>query len=139
MKRRGHVTFDLCTPAGKIERWTVPRSYSRQAYRDARKSHWGDLWALGAKTRVPRNLNLGDKHGEGKKERLARRAATKGDAEEEGDFENEGEEEDEEYGVHDSDIPDVPVKKRGQHIPSWKKHNDKKKVRQASNKRSADE
>ncbi|CAI7596933.1 unnamed protein product [Penicillium discolor] len=142
MKRRGHVIFDLCTPAGKIERWTVPRSYSRQAYRDARKSHWGDLWALGAKTRVPRNLNLGDKHGEGKKERLARRAATKDsmrDAEEEGDFENEGEEEDEEYGVHDSDIPDVPVKKRGQHIPSWKKHNDKKKVRQASNKRSADE
>ncbi|CAG8887846.1 unnamed protein product [Penicillium egyptiacum] len=142
MKRRGHVIFDLCTPAGKIERWTVPRSYSRQAYRDARKSRWGDLWALGAKTRIPRNLNLGDKHGEGKKERLAHRAATKEsmrDAEEEGDFENEGEEEDEEYGVHDSDIPDVPVKKRGQHIPSWKKHNDKKKLRQAYNKRSADE
>ncbi|KAG0159500.1 hypothetical protein PDIDSM_7022 [Penicillium digitatum] len=142
MKRRGHVIFDLCTPARKIERWTVPRSYSRQAYRDARKSHWGDLWALGAKTRVPRNLNLGEKHGEGKKERLARRAATKNsirDAEEEGDFENEGEEEDEDYEVYDSDIPDVPVKKRGQHIPSWKKHNDKKKLRQAYNKRSVDE
>ncbi|KAI3237248.1 hypothetical protein DTO012A9_2282 [Penicillium roqueforti] len=143
MKRRGHVIFDLCTPAGKIERWTVPRSYSRQAYRDARKSHWGDLWALGAKTRIPRNLNLGDKHGEGKKERLARRVATKNsmrDAEEEGDFENEGEEEeDEDYTVDDSDIPDVPVKKRGQHIPSWKKHNDKKKLRQVYNKRSADE
>lgn len=142
MKRRGHVIFDLCTPAGKIERWTVPRSYSRQAYRDARKSHWGDLWALGAKTRIPRNLNLGDKHGEGKKERLARRAATKAsmrDAEEEADFENEGEEEDEDYVVHDSDIPDLPVRKRGQRIPSWKKHNDKKKVRQAYNKRSADE
>ncbi|KAJ5163692.1 Ribosomal protein Rsm22 bacterial-type [Penicillium coprophilum] len=138
MKRRGHVIFDLCTPAGKIERWTVPRSYSRQAYRDARKSHWGDLWALGAKTRIPRNLNLGDKHGEGKKERLARRAATKA-SEEEGEFENEGEEENEEYELHDSDVPDVPVKKRGQHIPSWKKHNDKKKIRQASNKRSADE
>ncbi|KAJ5795590.1 uncharacterized protein N7518_004130 [Penicillium psychrosexuale] len=141
MKRRGHVIFDLCTPAGKIERWTVPRSYSRQAYRDARKSHWGDLWALGAKTRIARNLNLGDKHGEGKKERLARRAATKNsmrDAEEEGDFENEGEE-DEDYAVDDSDIPDVPVKKRGQHIPSWKKHNDKKKLRQVYNKRSADE
>ncbi|KAJ5773618.1 hypothetical protein N7457_008514 [Penicillium paradoxum] len=142
MKRRGHVIFDLCTPAGKIERWTVPRSYSRQAYRDARKSHWGDLWALGAKTRIPRNLNLGDKHGEGKKERLARRAATKAsmrDAEEEGDFENEGEEEDEDYAVHDSDIPDIPIRKRGQHIPSWKKHNDKKKLRQAYNKRAADE
>ena len=59
LKRRGHVTLDVCTPAGTIERWTVPKSYSRQAYRDARKSNWGDLWALGAKTRVARNLRLG--------------------------------------------------------------------------------
>ena len=59
IKRRGHVTLDLCTPAGKIERWTVPRSFSKQAYRDARKSKWGDLWALGAKTRVPRNIRVG--------------------------------------------------------------------------------
>ena len=59
LKRRGHVTLDVCTPAGNIERWTVPKSYSRQAYRDARKSNWGDLWALGAKTRVVRNLRLG--------------------------------------------------------------------------------
>jgi ribosomal protein RSM22 (predicted rRNA methylase) len=59
LKRRGHVTLDVCTPAGKIERWTVPKSYSKQAYRDARKSNWGDLWALGAKTRVVRNLRLG--------------------------------------------------------------------------------
>ncbi|KAJ5861489.1 Ribosomal protein Rsm22 bacterial-type [Penicillium soppii] len=133
MKRRGHVILDLCTPAGKIERWTVPRSYSRQAYRDARKSYWGDLWALGAKTRIPRNLNLGDKHGEGKKERLARRAAK---AEEEAEMENEGEEDEEDYTV--SDIPVAPMRKRGQHIPSWKKHNDKKKLRQAHNKRDVD-
>jgi len=59
IKRRGHVTLDLCTPGGKIERWTVPRSFSKQAYRDARKSRWGDLWALGAKTRVPRNIRVG--------------------------------------------------------------------------------
>lgn len=59
MKRRGHVTLDLCTSAGKIERWTIPRSFSKQAYRDARKSKWGDLWALGAKTSIPRNLRLG--------------------------------------------------------------------------------
>jgi ribosomal protein RSM22 (predicted rRNA methylase) len=65
LKRRGHVTLDVCTPAGKIERWTVPKSYSKQAYRDARKSNWGDLWALGAKTRVARNLRLG---GHGTKE-----------------------------------------------------------------------
>ena len=61
IKRRGHVILDLCTPAGRIERWTVPRSFSRQAYRDARKSRWGDLWALGAKTAIPRNIRLGTK------------------------------------------------------------------------------
>ncbi|CAF9933272.1 37S ribosomal protein S22 [Imshaugia aleurites] len=59
IKRRGHVILDLCTPAGKIERWTVPKSFSKQAYRDARKSKWGDLWALGAKTRVQRNIRVG--------------------------------------------------------------------------------
>jgi len=59
MKRRGHVLLDVCTPSGTFERWTVPRSWSKQAYRDARKSKWGDLWALGAKTRVARNVRLG--------------------------------------------------------------------------------
>ncbi|KAH6665523.1 mitochondrial small ribosomal subunit Rsm22-domain-containing protein [Halenospora varia] len=59
LKRRGHVTLDLCTPSGKLERWTVPKSFSRTAYRDARKSKWGDLWALGAKTRVHRSARLG--------------------------------------------------------------------------------
>ena len=59
IKRRGHVILDLCTPAGKIERWTVPKSFSKQAYRDARKSKWGVLWALGAKTRVERNVRVG--------------------------------------------------------------------------------
>ncbi|KAI9172293.1 putative S-adenosyl-L-methionine-dependent RNA methyltransferase RSM22 [Paramyrothecium foliicola] len=59
LKRKGHVTIDLCTPAGKIERWTVPKSFSKLAYHDARKSRWGDLWALGAKTRVLRNVRAG--------------------------------------------------------------------------------
>jgi ribosomal protein RSM22 (predicted rRNA methylase) len=59
LKRPGHVTVDLCTPAGKIDRWTISKSFSKTAYRDARKASWGDLWALGAKTRVPRNLQLG--------------------------------------------------------------------------------
>lgn len=59
LKRRGHVTIDVCTPYATIERWTIPKSFSRQAYRDARKARWGDLWALGAKTIVPRNLRLG--------------------------------------------------------------------------------
>ena len=61
IKRRGHIILDLCTPAGRIERWTVPKSFGRQAYRDARKSSWGDLWALGAKIRTPRNIRLGNK------------------------------------------------------------------------------
>lgn len=61
LKRDKHVILDLCTPAGKLERWTVPRSFSKQAYRDARKARWGDLWALGAKTKVPRNVRLGQK------------------------------------------------------------------------------
>ena len=61
LKRRGHVILDVCTPAGKIERWTVPRSFSKQAYRDARKSCWGDLWALGAKTRIRRDARIGVK------------------------------------------------------------------------------
>ncbi|KAI1345346.1 mitochondrial small ribosomal subunit Rsm22-domain-containing protein [Xylaria sp. FL0043] len=59
IKRQGHVTLDLCTPSGTLERWTVPKSFSRQAYRDARKAKWGDLWALGAKTRVARPVRLG--------------------------------------------------------------------------------
>jgi ribosomal protein RSM22 (predicted rRNA methylase) len=59
LKRRGHVIIDMCTPAGTLERWTVPKSFSRQAYRDARKSSWGDIWALGAKTRTPRNVRVG--------------------------------------------------------------------------------
>jgi len=59
MKRHGHVILDVCTPAGQIERWTVPRSYGKVAFRDARKSRWGDLWALGAKTKILRNLDVG--------------------------------------------------------------------------------
>jgi ribosomal protein RSM22 (predicted rRNA methylase) len=59
LKRTGHVTIDLCTSAGQLERWTIPKSFSKQAYKDARKSAWGDLWALGAKTRVIRNARAG--------------------------------------------------------------------------------
>lgn len=146
MKRRGHVIFDFCTPAGKIERWTVPRSFSRRAYKDARKSHWGDLWALGAKTRIPRHLSLGDKNAEGKKERLARRAATR-EAMQEGEDGLDGEpgqeqeremeeDDDEDLSGDFADLP-IPTRKKGQNIPSWKKHADKKKLRQAVKKRSA--
>lgn len=67
LKRQGHVILDVCTPSGTLERWTVPKSFSRQAYRDARKSTWGDLWALGAKTRTMRNVRVGRKDGGGAK------------------------------------------------------------------------
>lgn len=63
LKRKGHVILDVCTPSGTLERWTVPRSFSKQAFRDARKSSWGDLWPLGAKTRVlrtPRGRKIRD-------------------------------------------------------------------------------
>jgi ribosomal protein RSM22 (predicted rRNA methylase) len=77
LKRRGHVTMDLCTPAGNIERWTVPKSFGKQAYRDARKSKWGDLWALDAKTKIMRNLQLGTKTEKEQmiKDRMAEEAA----------------------------------------------------------------
>lgn len=64
MKRQGHVILDVCTPSGTLERWTVPKSFSKQAYRDARKAAWGDLWALGAKTRTLRNVRIGQDKGE---------------------------------------------------------------------------
>jgi ribosomal protein RSM22 (predicted rRNA methylase) len=77
LKRRGHIILDVCTPAGTLERWTVPRSFSKQAFRDARKARWGDLWALGAKTRIPRNVRLGKPNDEydkkGRKMRMAKK------------------------------------------------------------------
>jgi ribosomal protein RSM22 (predicted rRNA methylase) len=152
MKRRGHVIFDLCTPEGKIERWTVPRSYSRQAYHDARKARWGDLWALGAKTRIPRNLKLGSAAStESKKERLMRRAASK--LAELGEHE-EGEGDDADDILSQEQIgaatPDPALanalkvqalslerRKKGHNIPSWKRHADKKRIRQAVRKASS--
>jgi ribosomal protein RSM22 (predicted rRNA methylase) len=68
LKRHGHIILDLCTPAGTLERWTVPKSFSKQAFRDARKSSWGDLWALGAKTRVPRVPKIKKRNPKGDKE-----------------------------------------------------------------------
>ncbi|KAM0326344.1 hypothetical protein ACHAQA_006945 [Verticillium albo-atrum] len=59
LKRKGHVQLELCTPSGRIERWTVPRSRGKQSYHDARKAAWGDLWALGAKVRSERVVRMG--------------------------------------------------------------------------------
>ncbi|KAL5611504.1 hypothetical protein BROUX41_000902 [Berkeleyomyces rouxiae] len=59
LKKHGHVSMDLCTPEGKFERWTVSKSFSKAAYHDARKIRWGDLWALGAKTRIENRVRMG--------------------------------------------------------------------------------
>ncbi|KAL3468529.1 Rogdi leucine zipper containing protein-domain-containing protein [Aspergillus heterothallicus] len=133
LKRRGHVIFDMCTPAGTIERWFVPRSFSRQALKDARKAQWGDLWALGAKTRIPRNLKIGSKDSETKKERLERRAAEREERREMEEEEADGQPEKLRKAPN---IPAMPPKKKGQRVPSWKKHAHTKKVRQASDKYS---
>lgn len=72
IKSHKHVIIDLCTPMGQIDRWTVPKSFSKQAYRDARKSRWGDLWALGAKTKVPRNIRPGKREVKSKHKKVSK-------------------------------------------------------------------
>ncbi|KAF5093328.1 hypothetical protein D0Z00_004111 [Geotrichum galactomycetum] len=58
MKRDGHVLIEVCaSSSAQIEQWIVPKSYSKQAYYDARKASGGDIWRLGAKTRMPRETN----------------------------------------------------------------------------------
>ncbi|KAK0859281.1 37S ribosomal protein S22 [Friedmanniomyces endolithicus] len=89
LKRRGHVILDLCTPAGTLERWTVPRSFTRQAFRDARKSSWGDLWALGAKTRVLRSVRK-NKHDKGEGGDLTVKGRVKGGEGKKGGRDGEG-------------------------------------------------
>lgn len=56
-KRDGHVIMYTCSDRGQMEEWIVPRSYSKQAYHDARKASGGDLWALGAKTKIVKEGN----------------------------------------------------------------------------------
>ncbi|KAL1986393.1 hypothetical protein VTN96DRAFT_6472 [Rasamsonia emersonii] len=145
LKRKGHVIFDFCTPEGKIERWTVPRSFSKRAYRDARKARWGDLWALGAKTRVPRNLKVGKpKEEDSKKERQERKAASKVPKKDgEGDDLPSVPEEEDTYNpalisALAEQAESIEKRKKGKTVPSWKKQADKKRIRQASKKASAE-
>ncbi|PYH40553.1 tRNA methyltransferase RSM22 [Aspergillus saccharolyticus JOP 1030-1] len=134
IKRRGHVTFDICTPDAKIERWTVPRSFSRQAYRDVRKSQWGDLWALGSKTQIDRKVKTGEQRGMSKKDRLEARAAAREAA-------KAAQEEEDADAAANNRRPEllIPKRKKGEKIPSWKKHQDKKKVRQHYNQMKIDD
>ncbi|KAG0641807.1 hypothetical protein HOY80DRAFT_1110819 [Tuber brumale] len=52
--------LDMCSPTGSTERQVVPTSHRKQEFRDARKSGWGDLRALGEKSRTRRNIKIGD-------------------------------------------------------------------------------
>ena len=127
IKRRGHVILDLCTPAGKIERWTVPKSFSKQAYRDARKSKWGDLWALGAKTRVPRKIRVGPD------ERTRRRAAIPGQKRAKRAIKAAAENMDDMQDVEDvEDAQDVPDK-RNARVSFSEKPKDKRKRKMLEN------
>ncbi|PWW72196.1 hypothetical protein C7212DRAFT_348900 [Tuber magnatum] len=58
IKRDSHIILDLCTPTGSIEHCAVLKSRRKLEYRDARNSRWGDLWALGAKARISRNVKI---------------------------------------------------------------------------------
>ncbi len=51
-KRGKHVNLVVSTIEGTTERWTIPKSFGNQQYHDARKACSGDLWPLGAKTKV---------------------------------------------------------------------------------------
>ena len=44
MKRTRHVVLDLCHGSGDLHRIVVSKSEGSIIYKDARKSHWGDLW-----------------------------------------------------------------------------------------------
>ncbi|CAG58883.1 uncharacterized protein GVI51_E06017 [Nakaseomyces glabratus] len=61
VKRKGHVTLDVVTATGLIEKWTIPKSFSKEIYHDARKAIKGDLWPHSAKTKIlgmaPMKLN----------------------------------------------------------------------------------
>ncbi|KAH0837964.1 mitochondrial small ribosomal subunit Rsm22-domain-containing protein [Lanmaoa asiatica] len=44
LKKSGHIIIDACTREGKIMRLTIPKSQGKQAFYDARKSSWGDIF-----------------------------------------------------------------------------------------------
>ena len=50
LKRNGHVIHDVCSPAGRLERFVTSKSHGKDEYYDARKSSWGDLWPHSVKT-----------------------------------------------------------------------------------------
>jgi hypothetical protein len=56
LKNPGHIILDVCSPMSvrepqepSLERLTITKSQGKQAYYDARKSSWGDLWPFGSR------------------------------------------------------------------------------------------
>lgn len=56
LKNPGHIILDVCSPLSvrephepSLERMTITKAQSKQAYYDARKAQWGDLWPLGSR------------------------------------------------------------------------------------------
>lgn len=71
IKRKGHVTMDLCGSSGQLEKWVIPKSFDKEIYHDARKAVKGDLWGLDAKTKIKGAANLNvDKFEKLEKERI---------------------------------------------------------------------
>ena len=44
LKKSGHVTFDVCSSSGSIDRFTLSKSSGKQVFQDARKSSQGDIF-----------------------------------------------------------------------------------------------
>ncbi|GAC99560.1 hypothetical protein PHSY_007162 [Pseudozyma hubeiensis SY62] len=51
LKKGGHVTLDACCSSGNIERFTISKASGKQAYQDARKAKWGDLFPHPSRSR----------------------------------------------------------------------------------------
>ncbi|KAG2731560.1 hypothetical protein G9P44_005147 [Scheffersomyces stipitis] len=54
-KIKKNVKLTVCSAAGNIEVWQIPKSVGKQEYHDARKVDRGDTWALGKKSVVIKN------------------------------------------------------------------------------------
>ncbi|KIO06885.1 hypothetical protein M404DRAFT_137276 [Pisolithus tinctorius Marx 270] len=66
LKKSGHIIIDACTAEGKIMRLTIPKSQGKQAFYDARKSSWGDLFPHPPKNKpVERFQSAQSGHGDG--------------------------------------------------------------------------
>lgn len=84
LKRKGHVTMELCGSSGELEKWVIPKSFTKEIYHDARKAMKGDLWGCDAKTKIRGAANINVKKFEAlEKERIKklRREAKKKDRE----------------------------------------------------------